>query len=176
MSDDSARSNLTPSSHIEASDAADTSPFPDEDDAFWQERSTPENNEGNDEPWHPVDVFTASYTSATAEHTAQHPQQQYESNLHSGANIPPSPPSNPAPRLPSTTAYNIPSMAAKLHPIQPSLERLKTTPAPPYHPHLSVKTRASVLRERLLPIGRHVLALLGEEPEEGRGVLEMGLW
>lgn len=67
-------------------------------------------------------------------------------------------------------------MERLLAPVSSALKRLRDTTIPPYNPHLHVKSGAEVLRDRLLPIGKHVLQLLPSEKEERRGELEVRIW
>ncbi|KAF1352858.1 hypothetical protein EJ07DRAFT_183351 [Lizonia empirigonia] len=60
-----------------------------------------------------------------------------------------------------------------LAPVSSALKRLRDTKIPPYNARLNVKSGAQVLRDRLLPIGKHVLQLLPSEKEERRGELEV---
>ncbi|KZM25760.1 Pyruvate kinase [Ascochyta rabiei] len=64
-------------------------------------------------------------------------------------------------------------MEKLLAPVQSKLNRLRTTTIPPYNSRINVKYGAQVLKDRLLPVGKHVLALLQREREERRGALEI---
>jgi hypothetical protein len=76
----------------------------------------------------------------------------------------------------SSNDYHVTDMEQMLEPVQAELNRLKNTTFPLYNHRLHVKSRAQVLKERLLPVGRHILSLLKAEPEGVRGGLELKFW
>lgn len=67
-------------------------------------------------------------------------------------------------------------METLLTPVSAELVRLKHTTSPPYNPRLNVKSAPEVLKDRVLPIGRHILRLLQKEQVERRGEREISIW
>lgn len=70
------------------------------------------------------------------------------------------------------------SLMDALSPVREDLEKLKAlTPErlPRYSPHLRTKSHAQILKQKLLPIGRCIVAHLDLVPEQDRGALELQL-
>lgn len=61
-------------------------------------------------------------------------------------------------------------------PVMIELRRLKSTKIPPDNSRINARSAPQVLRDRLLPIGRHVMRLLQRETVERRGLLEVEIW
>jgi hypothetical protein len=62
-----------------------------------------------------------------------------------------------------------------LNPVRVSLFLLRSTMIPPYNLRLCTKAPAEILKERLLPIGKYLLAVLKKEEEERRGEIEVDI-
>ena len=62
-----------------------------------------------------------------------------------------------------------------LAPVRVSLVLLRNTKIPPYNLRLRTRAPAEILKERLLPIGKYLLAILKKEREERRGEVEVDI-
>ena len=74
-----------------------------------------------------------------------------------------------------------------LDPVYPELDKLRATTLPPFSSHVQRKSPAEVLKERLVPVGQHVVDVLTqmeagraegtEADEEGAdGGMELDVW
>ncbi|KAH6639166.1 hypothetical protein C7974DRAFT_127031 [Boeremia exigua] len=124
-----------------------------------------------------VEAVAETETKTEKETDTETAEANTKSELHTAPDTEPQPrkhaqpDSNPNPN--DQPANQNDHIRALLIPILPALLKLKSTTPPPYSPHVRTKSLAQILKQRMLPVGRHVQALLRGVEEGKRGALEL---